>query len=172
MPPEPASASSWNRPATTLPIMTTRETRSHHLLGQEDRDRLVINGPAPRPAPVAAVFEAAVRALVGAGVVARTDDGHRAIGQRIAAHALVVHLPGRQAEEARLARHEHVAVVRRFAANVLAELVGLRPQRGMVATQRDHPLHAGGIDAREHAGRHPALAFTVARAVVAPPLGS
>src|SRR4051812_18125782 len=64
-------------------------TRSHHLLRQEDRDALVIDRAAPGPPLVAAVAEAAVRAGGGARIVALADDGHRAIVERIATHALV-----------------------------------------------------------------------------------
>src|SRR5215831_6897696 len=111
MPPEPASASSSNRPATTFPIISVRRR-----LGQEDRDRLVIQGSVPGAAVVAAVAEAAERpVVVGAGVVARSGDGHRAVSHRTAADARVTGLARRQTEEARLVRDEQVAVVRGFA---------------------------------------------------------
>ena len=47
--------------------------------------------------------------------------------------------------------------------------VGL--QRGVVAADRDLALDAGGVDARQHARRDPALAAAVARAVRLAPLG-
>ena len=106
-----------------------------------------------------------------ADVVARTDDGHRAVGQRGTADALVRRRAGRQAEVARLVVGEDVAVVRGLAVRVVAQLVGRGPQRRVVTADRDLALDAGGVDPREHAGRDPALAAAVARAVRAAPVG-
>src|SRR5438034_8413140 len=112
MPPEPASASSSKRPATILPITASVRGR---LLRQEDRDRFVIHGRAPGANVVAAIAEAAERSVVvRAGVVARADDRHRAVRNRITADTRVAGLVGRQAEEARLVPDEQVAVVRRL----------------------------------------------------------
>src|SRR5262245_65395721 len=138
---------------------------------QEDGDALVIDGAAPRPSPVAAVAERAVAALVGAGVVTRSLDRHRAVAERIAAHALVAGLARRQAEEPRLVVDEHVAVVRRLAIAELPQLVLGGLESGVVAPDRDRALRARRIHPRQNAGRHPALAFAVARAVRPTPLG-
>src|SRR6266540_4908289 len=106
-------------------------------------------------------------------IVTSAHDLHRAVRERRPAHSLVLVLTRGEAQVTRLASDEQVAEVGAFGDGVVAHLTRLRPERAVVAANRDRPLDAREVDPREHARRHPALAGSVAGAVlVVPPVRS